>query len=261
MDLKDKNVIYIGGFGGIGQKCLQTFLKREIKNLIVCDLHDNKEVLRSLRDSYSYSNIFYIPIDVTKNESIEEAYKLAAKKVNKFDVVVNGCGLMNDSFIDLTIDINLKGVIHSTLKALEYMDASKGGRGGVIANISSVAGLQPNGMFAIYSAAKCGLTAFTCSLAYPLYYKYTGISLITLCPGFTDTTLLDSVRGKETLTEYAEPLAVAFAKVKRQTPEICAEMIVKAVEISKNGNVWMLDNGEMTEIEFKTFWKPKLNTQ
>lgn len=77
------------------------------QNLIVCDLHDNKEVLRSLRDSYSYSNIFFIPIDVTKNESIEEAYKLAAKKVNKFDVVVNGCGLMNDSFIDLTIDINL----------------------------------------------------------------------------------------------------------------------------------------------------------
>lgn len=45
--------------------------------------------------------------------------------------------------------------------ALKYMDKSKGGRGGVIANISSVAGIETTGMFAIYSAAKHGVTAFS----------------------------------------------------------------------------------------------------
>lgn len=66
------------------------------------------------------------------------------------------------------------GVIHSTLIALDYMDKSKGGQGGLIVNISSVAGLEPSGMFAVYSAAKCGLTAFTRALAvnYQKTYQY-----------------------------------------------------------------------------------------
>lgn len=45
------------------------------------------------------------------------------------------------------------------------MDKSKNGNGGLIVNISSVAGLEPSGMFAVYSAAKCGLTAFTRAMA------------------------------------------------------------------------------------------------
>ena len=31
MDLKGKNIIYMGGFGGIGQKCLEAFLKKQVK--------------------------------------------------------------------------------------------------------------------------------------------------------------------------------------------------------------------------------------
>lgn len=71
------------------------------------------------------------------------------------------------------------GVIHSTLIALDYMDKSKGGQGGLIVNISSVTGLEPSGMFAIYSAAKCGLTAFTRALAVSNYYSYFSYIQIT----------------------------------------------------------------------------------
>lgn len=45
------------------------------------------------------------------------------------------------------------------------MDKSKGGRGGLVVNISSVAGIQPTAAMAIYSAAKHGVTALTRSLA------------------------------------------------------------------------------------------------
>jgi len=31
MDLAGKNVVYLGGFGGIGQKCVQELLQRQIK--------------------------------------------------------------------------------------------------------------------------------------------------------------------------------------------------------------------------------------
>ncbi|KAM7358199.1 uncharacterized protein ACRADG_003256 [Cochliomyia hominivorax] len=261
MDLKGKNIIYIGGFGGIGQKCLEAFLKKQVKHLVICDLSENVDILRSLKNKYTDTCLTYIPIDITKRQTIEEAFKLAAIKLdnNSIDVVVNGCGLMDDRYIDLTIDINLTGVIHSTLIALDYMDKSKGGHGGLIVNISSVAGLEPSGMFAIYSAAKCGLTAFTRALANPLYYSHTGVSLVTMCPGFTDTALLSSIRGKETLTAYAGPMAQRFAIVKKQSAEICAENLVNILSKAKNGSVWMLDLGKVKEMEFNVLWKPAMN--
>lgn len=175
---------------------MHTFLQ----HIVICDLQEDASALKALRSKCNSSILTYIPIDITKRQTIVEAFKVAASKFDSaIDVVVNGCGFMNDRHIDLTIDINLvsccnlislasflchtcllvlafylkpfysgllqTGVIHSTLIALEYMDKSKGGQGGMIVNISSVIGVQPNGMFAIYSAAKSGLIAFTRALA------------------------------------------------------------------------------------------------
>uniref|UniRef100_A0A1I8NE76 Uncharacterized protein n=1 Tax=Musca domestica TaxID=7370 RepID=A0A1I8NE76_MUSDO len=258
MDLKDKNIIYIGGFGGIGQKCIEEFLKKGIKGLFVFDLKENTKVLGYWQETYTSCDICFVTVDVTKTETIETAYKKASDKMGCIDVVVNGCGLMNDRHLDLTIDINLRGVLHSCMIALGYMDKSKGGRGGVIVNISSVAGIQTSGMFAIYSAAKHGVTAFSRAMTNPLYYMHTGVNFITICPGLTETALLENVKDKTTLLEYGQPMAERFLKIKTQPANVCAENIVKAVEINKVGSVWLLDVGTMSEVQMPTLWEPEM---
>ena len=107
MELQNKNIIYLGGFGGIGKKCIEEFLKKDIQNLIIFDLREDSQVLKYLQDTYKSCMIHYIPVDVTKSESIAEAFKQAKEKLDYIDLVVNGCGLMNDTHLDLTIDINL----------------------------------------------------------------------------------------------------------------------------------------------------------
>lgn len=159
--------------------------------------------------------------------------------------------------------------------ALTYMDKSKGGRGGVIVNISSVAGIQTTGLFAIYSAAKHGVTAFSRAMAVrflqfskilhllklvhifqnPLYFMHTGVNFITVCPGLTETALLDNVADKATLVEYAKPIADRFANIKTQPAQKCAENIIKTIEINKVASVWILDLGKMSEVEIPNFWK------
>ena len=161
------------------------------------------------------------------------------------------------------------------------MDKSKGGRGGIIVNISSIAGIENTGMFAIYSAAKHGVTAFSrsmavyilinltkiCSCFYfyfviclqnPLYYHHTQVNFITICPGLTDTALLHELQDKTTLKEYAGPMVQRFANIKRQSAEACAQNLVKAVESNKLGSVWLLDLGELSEIDMPILWKPTL---
>lgn len=119
MELENKNVIYVGGFGGIGQKCVEEFLKRNIKNLIIFDLTVNSEFLIYLQETYKSCKIHYIPVDVTKSESIVNAYKQANEILDNFDVVVNGCGLMNDTHLDLTIDINLVSTKEENVKEIK----------------------------------------------------------------------------------------------------------------------------------------------
>lgn len=82
-----------------------------LKHLVICDLHENTDVLKTLKSRYSDARLTYIPIDITKRQTIVEAFKLAATELDSaIDVVVNGCGLMDDRNIDLTIDINLVSV-------------------------------------------------------------------------------------------------------------------------------------------------------
>ncbi|KAH8239471.1 hypothetical protein KR032_004663 [Drosophila birchii] len=259
MNLAGKNVVYLGGFGGIGQKCVQELLQRQIKSLAIFDLAENSQVLAEWKSKNPDIDIFYQKVDITQKSDIEAAYKATAERLGgRFDVVVNGSGLMNDRLIELTIQINLLGVIHSTLTALEYMDKAKGGHGGVIVNISSVAGLQPTALMAIYSAAKTGVTTFTRALANPIYYAHSGVGFITICPGFTDTGLLDDI-GSKTTFDYETPMVAMFSKVKRQKAEDCARNLVKAIETAKNGAVLMLELGETHDVDMPDLWKPQFD--
>ena len=80
-----------------------------------------------------------------------------------------------------------------------------------------------------------------------------------MCPGFTDTPLLYTIRGKETLPDYSASMADRFGMVKKQSAEKCAENVIDALSRSKNGSVWILDLGEAKEMEFTVLWKPAMN--
>nr|XP_036671763.1 alcohol dehydrogenase 1 [Drosophila suzukii] len=257
MDLAGKNVVYLGGFGGIGQKCVQELLQRPIKALAIFDLTENGQLLADWKSKNPNTDIIYQKVDITQKSDIEAAYKVTAERFGHFDVVVNGSGLMNDRLVELSIQINLLGVINSTLTALEYMDKAKGGKGGLIVNISSVAGLEPTALMAIYSAAKTGVTTFTRAMANPIYYAHSGVGFITICPGFTDTGLLEDIGNKTTFT-YDTPMLAMFNRVKRQTAEDCARNLVLAIETAKNGAVLMLELGESQELDMPVMWKPQI---
>lgn len=58
--------------------------------------------------------------------------------------------------------------MESTLTAISHMNKLKGGKGGLIVNISSVLGIEPGTATAIYSGSKFGVVGFTKSLAVSL---------------------------------------------------------------------------------------------
>lgn len=89
----------------------------------------------------------------------------------------------------------------------------------------------------------------------PHFYGHFGVRFITICPGITDTGLVANPH-KKTLFKFTEALAARLARAERQSPEVCAQNLVKLAETGKNGDVYLLDLGEIKEVTFPIMWAP-----
>jgi NAD(P)-dependent dehydrogenase (short-subunit alcohol dehydrogenase family) len=136
--------------------------------------------------------------DVTDDATAARAVAAACDELGGLDVLVNGAGFGGGgagaaSSFDLelwsqSLAVNLTGPFLMIRHAVPAMLAR---RGGAVVNVASAAGLVGMAGTFAYCAAKGGLVNLTRSLA--LTYAPQGIRVNCVCPGVTDTPMLDVV--------------------------------------------------------------------
>lgn len=141
---------------------------------------------------------FAVIIDVMSGEQITAGVNEAAGKLGGLDILINNAGgviaknpadldpLNHDpSAFEENLFLNLTQAFYATHASLPYMIKQKWGR---IISIGSGYAKNGGGPLA-YSAAKHGIIGFTRSLAYAASPH--GINVNVLCPGWTNTKLVD----------------------------------------------------------------------
>jgi len=135
--------------------------------------------------------------NVAREAEILALFDAVEKKLGPVWGLVNNAGItgkigrvedVSAATIQEVIDVNVVGALIAAREAIKRMSTKRGGKGGVIVNISSVAVTlgSPN-TYVWYAAAKGAVDAMTLGLG--LEVAREGIRVVGVAPGLTETEL------------------------------------------------------------------------
>lgn len=248
MNVRHAVILIVGGGSGIGCTCAEQFLSSKAEFVGILDLPESngRVVADTLGIQYGSHRVDFFACDVTNDEQVNSSFQKIAQLLGTVDVFVNSAGVLtNGEDWKRMIDVNVTGLIRMTLKAIDLMGKHKGGRGGTIINISSMAGLAPVIYYPIYAATKHAIVGLTNSLA--LSYNETGVRMMLICPGRTNTPLTTN------LYNFENP-HLNFINVNRalmclrtassQPPECVAKAIIRLIEKEGNGAICLVHDSQ-----------------
>ncbi|KAK7465897.1 hypothetical protein BaRGS_00037549 [Batillaria attramentaria] len=191
MDLTGKGVFLTGGARGLGRGMTEALLAKGAK-VLICDINTETGLATEgeLQKQYGAENVIFKQCDVTDSAQLKAAFEAAVSKFGAVDICVNNAGIMDERVWEKMIAINLAAQIRGCQLALEHMRRDRGGRGGLIINTVSTAGLYPGYWFPVYTATKHAMIGFTTSWAKNPKMPEMGVRWRCLCPDGINTDLL-----------------------------------------------------------------------
>lgn len=169
------------------------------------DLSDEAETARMVTEEGGSAE--FAELDVSEEGAVRAVIEGAAERHGRVDILVNNAGVGALPWAT-TIAVNLSGVYYGLRYAAPIMAA---GGGGAIVNMSSILGhvgtgaveSMPEADPSSYVAAKHGVEGLT--KAFALTYAARGVRVNTVCPGYIETPMI------ETLIEQQEARAAIEA--------------------------------------------------
>jgi NAD(P)-dependent dehydrogenase (short-subunit alcohol dehydrogenase family) len=188
--LEGKTAIVTGGGTGIG-KAIALEFARAGADVAVCSrkLEHLEPVAKAVHDLGRRS--FAMAVDVRQEDQVKAMVERAVQEFGRLDVMVNNAGASfrakpEDISINgwnSVVGINLNGVFLGCKWAGRQMMQQK--TGGVIVNISSIAGVYGSTMMSHYGAAKAAVITLTRELGVAWARK--GIRVNGIAPGPVET--------------------------------------------------------------------------
>lgn len=240
-DLTNKVVVITGGAEGIGYEVADRYLQKGARIIIILDINEKlgNEAVKKLTAKHGNDKAVFLKCDVTSDLETVTRKIFSSYKV---DVLLNNAGILNDALLKKTIDINVTGVVEWGLKFWEHMRKDKGGNGGTIINLASIYGYRVDQFLPIYQASKFAVMGFTKSLGHVANFTRSGVRVVAICPGFTETKLTEQP------VMWDDAQSNEFAKFLKAQPwqkvDSVGTAAVDVFQKADSGTAWLIEGGK-----------------
>ncbi|WP_371194407.1 SDR family NAD(P)-dependent oxidoreductase [Glaciecola sp. SC05] len=197
---KYKTVMITGASEGIGRSFAETFAKNG-HDLVLVARNGLKlqELALELKTKFAIE-VHVFPVDLIPVDAAKILFEDIKKAGLQIDILVNNAGMMqveklhhcDIDGLNRLIQLNIQSLVNMTYEFIGPMIIRGKGK---ILNVGSIASFMPTPNFATYGASKAFVLSFTEGIAEEL--RGTGVSVTCVCPGMTNTKMLDHAEGFE----------------------------------------------------------------
>jgi NAD(P)-dependent dehydrogenase (short-subunit alcohol dehydrogenase family) len=212
--LADKAALITGGSSGIGLAVARALGEDGYGITISARRPDKLEAAAGeLRDAGL--DVLAVAANVADEDDIKRMISEHRERWGRLDFLMNNAGLgiggaiadAETKKLDMQLDVNLRAVYLVTREAIPMLKEAGASGGAMLVNTASIAGKQPQGWLAAYSATKAGVIALTEATAKEIAAD--GVRCTSICPGFVDTAMTEWIRGQVQQADMIRPEDVA----------------------------------------------------
>lgn len=200
MKLKNKAALVTGAGSGMGAAIAELFAKEGAK-VSVADIDPVKgqQVVDTINQSGGAARLAVA--DVGREADIKQMIKATTDAYGSLDIIVNNAGMpisfmtvedVSEELYERIMNVNLKSIYLTAKHGVPIMRKQGGG---VMINITSIAGVRPRPGFNVYSASKGGAIVLTKALAIELAGD--NIRVNSVSPVAADTPMLAKFIGED----------------------------------------------------------------
>ncbi|XP_050466647.1 uncharacterized protein LOC126859410 [Cataglyphis hispanica] len=240
-----KNILITGGAAGLGHAFLNHFLKHGANKVIILDIdiEAGKRIALGIEKSCGEKKVHFIHADVSNHKQMSDAFEEASSLLGSIDIVINNAGVLDERRWEKEIAVNIGGMINTAMLAMKYMGRDTGGHGGVLVNVSQHTDIRNTAQLPVYTATKHAVIGLSESLSDPYRYEKTGVTVITLCPGLTETALTVDSPNKLLSRVMKADFVKNLEQFSIQTPYVVAQGLMTILRIGESGSIWVIENG------------------
>jgi 3-oxoacyl-[acyl-carrier protein] reductase len=223
--VSDGVAIITGAGSGIGRHFASELRRRNPQmRLVLADVNE-----QALAQAFPPAeNVVLQQLDIRSADNWRNVVDDTLERFGRIDQLHNIAGVDRVAmfvdqpleYIDLLIDVNLKGTLYGMRIVAEQMVAQGSGH---IVNVASLAGVAPTPGTVIYSASKFGLRG--ASIATAVELRRHGVYVTVVCPDLVTTALFD----QHVDEEDPEAVALIFSGSRALSTDEVSEAIFRAL--------------------------------